>query len=1031
MSVAWRIRARERRQTRFRKNSQENLPTSVYSGIDYAEDLSSRGTPPDERNHEFNLATSPPGVRQPARITSGDFSNASPAPSPPTIYSRPIRRTSGYQSLGGYLSSSPSGERPVAMQSHRSPTQKPALPHLPQAHFYSAPDVDLGIPQTRGKGQPAPATTCCVFDDLGSAGTEGLHGVETVLLVGFPGGLDVFVIDKGRLDLVGRLENLRGTVVAAQLLPSSIRDDPIRSLRPLVAIVIHGPQREERPGSRHKLGDGDEDPSFDPSASMTQALEHADQGDPQSGMPFETRIEVYSLGKSEHIATLLKSPTTTSSTPHHGPLLLAAPSDGDWHLRACGRFLTVASSKSGEVFIFECRYGSDSGLSLGFACIGKTWTSVSYKKLRSLSTSSTESERPELENGSGHTGHRGDGAIFSLSNRWLAVVPPSISMKTTMHASVDLQNSHPKPPGLGSHTSPPNPQPTCDLDTPEKESLLNKVARDVTQEFMKGARWVGDQGLQAWKSYWQKPPEEAGPFAFSLPPTNGSLPPPTQNPLPPTHANEDGPPRNTMQRAVVSILDLEKLSANQSAKEDIALQPTAAFTLPDGCSLVSFTPNGLGLFTASAKGDVQHVWSLMRMAHGGGVYPRTDPSHAEKGPSVRQIARFTRMTVAKIVDVVWTQPGGERLALVTERGTVHIFDMPSSALQWPPPRRIARPVSATTTSSKSSPELEAAVPHNPSTSRFSSAMDVVTGRTQPLLAAVRGRPASIGNPFSGFSGMSLTAGAGIKGGKVVAAGFNRSVGAATGTVNTLRHLGENRLSLPGPAHAVTPGRVRWLAGRNRGAIALAGGDTVRIHRIGHSTNQKPGKRRPSAIGSKPIEMSLAKALGSIGSQGQTSTISQQTGRSSLAPQGFWTIPLPRPTQRLEDGSLHSQAEIDTNAPYQPFHTDRRVNIYVYADESTSSDGHGSEQSAAWVFGEVIPAIRTSAGAAVSHESDDPDPQQQGPIENHVSVQGNEKGQQIVITTRRRKAPKTDMAKGGEEEIFEDDAVVVDFADERV
>ncbi|KAL8902365.1 MAG: hypothetical protein Q9207_004749 [Kuettlingeria erythrocarpa] len=1004
----------------------------VYTGLEFAEGTSSRGSPPGEQNNGFNLATSLAGVRQSARAPSGGFSSASPAPSPPNLYSRPTRRTSEYQSLGGYLSSSPSGERPVSMQSHRSPpNQKPALPHHPQAHFYSAPDVDLGFLQIRGKGQPGPVPTCCVFDNLGSAGAEGLHGVETVLLVGFVGGLDVFVVDNGRLDLVGRLENLRGTVVAAQLLPSLIRDDPIRSSRPLVAMVIHGHQQSQRPGSRQETGDGDEDPSFDPSASMMQALGHTGQGDQQSGTSFETSVEIYSLGTSEHIATLLRSPTITSATLNHGSRPVAAQSDGDWSLRACGRFLTVASSKSGEVFIFESRSGADSGALLEFACVGKTWTSVSYKKPRSLSTSSTESENPEIENGSGKIGNKGDGAIISLSNRWLAVVPPNTSTKTTTHALVDLDHSHPRPPGLGSHTSPPSPQPTCDLDTPEKESLLNKVARDVTQEFMKGARWVGDQGMQAWKSYWQKPPDQNSPVVSPLPPTNGFFPSSTHNPMPPTHANDDVPSRTISQRAVVSILDLEKLSASQSAREDVALQPSATFALPDGCSLVSFTPNGLGLFTASAKGDVQHVWSLMRMAHGGGVYPRTDPSHAEKGPSVRQIARFTRMTVAKIVDVVWTQPEGERLALVTERGTVHIFDMPSSALQWPPPRRIARPASAIASSTRSSPELEVAVPHNPPTSRFSSAMDMMTGRTQPLLAAVRGRPASIGNPFSGFNGMSLTAGAGIKGGKVVAAGFNRSVGAATGTVNTLRHLGENRLSLPGPPHAVAPGRVRWLTGRNRGAIALAGGDTVRIHRIGHSNNQKPGKRRPSVIGSKPVELSLSNALGLVGQQGQTPAMFQRVGRSSSGPRGFWKIPPSRPAQRPEDDSLHSQAEIDTNAPYQPFHTDRRVNIYVYADDSNSSDSREYEQSTAWVFGEAIPAIRTSAGAAVSHESDGPDLQQQGPIENHVSMQGNEKGQQIVITTRRRKAPRKDLVEGGDDEIFEDDAVVVDFADERV
>ncbi len=138
---------------------------------------------------------------------------------------------------------------------------------------------------------------------------------------------------------------------------------------------------------------------------------------------------------------------------------------------------------------------------------------------------------------------------------------------------------------------------------------------------MKGARWVGDQGMQAWKSYWQKPPDPNSPVVSPLPPANGFLPSSTHNPMPPTHANDEIPSRTISQRAVVSILDLEKLSASQSAREDVALQPSAAFALPDGCSLVSFTPNGLGLFTASAKGDVQHVWSLMRIAHGGRGIP--------------------------------------------------------------------------------------------------------------------------------------------------------------------------------------------------------------------------------------------------------------------------------------------------------------------------------------------------------------------------------------------------------------------------
>ncbi|KAI4143173.1 MAG: hypothetical protein LQ341_002989 [Variospora aurantia] len=1002
----------------------ENSSQPVYPGLEWAEDLSSHSTPPNEQQlNGFSLAGSPPNRRQQAKKPSADFSNASPAPSPPNMYPRPTRRTSGYQSLGGYMSSSPGAERPMSKQSHRSPTQNPALPHHAQAHFYTAPEVDFGMPQSRQTGAGSPAPSCFVFDDLGLAGAEGLRGPETALLVGLENRLEVLKVNEARLELIGRLENLRGVVVGAQLLPSSTRLDPARSSRPLVAVVVNGPQRKQRRASHEGAEENDDDALFDPSGSMLQALEHRDHTDRVSGTQYETTVEIHSLVKSEHIATLLRCPMNAPMVFGDASRPAVRPPEGGWQLKACGRFLAVTSGKSGEVFVFETQYGLDNGPPLAFTCIGKTWTSIVQRKTRSLSTSSTESEKNELDDVSVSALGKSSGAILSLSHRWLAVVPPSMSTKTTMHASVDLQRSYEKPPGLSSHTSPPSPQPTCDLDTPEKESVLNKVARDVTQEFMKGARWVGDQGLQAWKNYWLKPPDQHTPAGPRSLPGNTSLPPRAQHSLPPTHANDDAASRNTNQRALVSILDLERLSASQGMKEDVALHPMATFPLTDGCSLVSFTPNGLGLFTASAKGDIQHVWSLMRMAH----------SHAEKGPSVRQIARFTRLTVANIVDVAWPEPGGERLALVTERGTLHIFDLPPSALQWPPPRRIARPSPASTTSPGPSPELEVAVPYNPPSSRFGSAMDLVTGRTQPLLAAVRGRPASIGNPFSGFNGMSITAGAGIKGGKVVAAGFNRSVGAATGTVNTLRHLGENRLALPGPAHAVKPGRVRWLTGRNRGAIAVVGGDLVRIHRIGHSRNQKPGKRRPSAVGSKPIELSFTNPLSvpATGKQGYGRG-KAQADRTSPALRGFWQAFPARPVQRVENDSLHSQAEIDTNAPYQPFHTDRRVSMYVYADYSITLDGYGVEESTPWVFGEGIATVRTSAGAAVSKDASETEIGQQGPMENHVSVQGNEKeGQQIVITTRRRKAPKAEAGDGGDEEIFEDECEVVDFADERV
>ncbi|KAL8872917.1 MAG: hypothetical protein Q9174_001534 [Haloplaca sp. 1 TL-2023] len=1005
------------------KTEQSGQP--LQRGLGSTGAVSPYGSPPNSCGNGISINGSPPGPRLPAGRFSGGFgANVSPGRSPPMVHSKPIRQPSAYQSFGGYHGSPPAADRLKSKPLHRSPGHNPALPHYPQAHFHSAPELDFGLPPEYRNDGKSMDRGCRVFDNLDAAGGEGFRGAESALLVGSRTRLDVFSVAKDRLDLIGRLENLRGKVVNAKLLSSPPRDDPLRALRPLVVVAICGPQSTDQLAFSPDARNDSDEALFDPSASTMQALDQTDNFIQSSATSYQTTIEVYSLQKSTHVATLLRGPKLDSMPSHGNPCLTESPSDEEWRLQATGRFLVAGSGKSGEIFIFECIQNSSVATSAAFRCIGKTWTSLSQKRKRSLSTSSTESD---LEDRSGPGSSQRNGAIFDLSHRWIAIAPPNANMRTTTHASVDLKQSQQRPPGLLSHTSPPSPQPTCELDTPEQESLLNKVARDVTQEFLKGARWIGDQGMQAWKQYWQKPPDLNDVTASGAP--NSGAPSSVPSPLPPTHAHDGGSSRAAEQGALVSVLDLEKLSLGQTLKEDVALQPIATFALPDGCSLVSFTPTGLGLLTASAKGDVQRVWSLMRMAHGGGAMG--DHGYALKAPSIRQIARFTRLTVASIADVVWTDPSGERLALVTERGTVHIYDLPASALQWPPPRRIIKSSAVITPSPNASPELAPVPSQRSGSSRFSSAMDMVAGRSQPLLAAVRGRPASIGNPFSGFGGMSLTAGAGITSGKVVAAGFNRSIGAATGTVSSIRHLGENRLTLPGSPLAVVPGCVQWLAGRDQGYMAVTGGAIVRIHRIRQSTNQKPGKRRPSAFGSKPNEMNLIDATESP-MRNKRDNRPQGDELAASSPLGFWHGPIrPRSAHHTEEMNIHSQAEIETNAPYQPFHTDRRINLHNYSTDD-ASDPHHLSDSTPWAFGEIIPAIRTSAGMANAEEEDiDGNIQRAEQMENIVSVQGNETiGQQIVITTRRRKSPDTESGEAVEE-IFEDDCEVVDFADDRV
>ena len=612
------------------------------------------------------------------------------------------------------------------------------------------------------------------------------------------------------------------------------------------------------------------------------------------------------------------------------------------------------------------------------------------------------------------------------------MVPPPSSSYTTLHGLVNIGRSNTKIPGLSSHTPPAEPQATCELDAPKDGSVLNRVARDVAQGALKSAQWVAAEGMQAWSTYWSKSSDHNR--SAGSPPSAAfrGLGPPPQS-FPPTHAQDNFTDRAKGQPTIVSILDLQKLSNNQSAKPSLALQPLATFSLPLGCSVLSFSPSGLNLLTASAKGDIQHVWDLMRMIHGEPGYVG-NPDTASRAPTIRQVARFTRMTEAKIVDVIWTEPRGERFAIVTERGTVHINDLPSSAFQWPPYRRRPLNIHPPTIESKNDSKSSDTVRPQSVGSAFGSAFGMLAGKTQTTFASVRGRSPSANGGFSGFGSLAMTAGAGAKGSKAVAAGINRSVSAAAaGTVNTIRHYGENRLALPASSSPVSPGCAQWMIGRGSGSIAVTGGDIVRIHSIRQSTDSKAGQRRPSVVANRPVEFSLPKARLSI-QHGVHENFRRM--EASASPGSYWLPQSSRPTSRRANLDTHplSYAEIETNAPYQPFHTDRRVNLFIYDEDSATHDPHHLSNSTPWVFGEAIPATKISAGS--SRASDEAgNAAGAGIMENEIRMEGDvDEGQRIVsTTTRRKKSKKGDGASSGldDGEFFEDDCEVLDYAEDRV
>ena len=977
---------------------------------EWVQNLAYGRSPPQEYSNGISRAGSPPEYRPPLDPElRGGFSHVSPPTSPRAAYRQLTQRTNEYRSFGDYMGSSPPNRRPPSMNSQNS--HYPPPPHHQQAHYYAAPEIDLGHPVPASEDRVPGDGFCCVFDSLPPSAHDGSGNTEDVLLVGFDHGLNIYHIGKKRFDSIGRLEGLRGSVIGAKILHSQCISD--RPLQPIVAVIVHGPCFSLGALSRPDPYAVDEE--FEPSRSEMQALQVA------AINHYQTTVEIYSLKKGQHVGTLFSSPKVEIKS---GPLHTTTPPPvGDLSIQAKGTFLLISSGISGEVFIFERILNESTETSPGFRCLGKVWTRTGSRKTRSVSTSSSDSGPARLHDALAAGTRRPNTPILSLSNRWLAIVPPLSSAQTTLHGDIDTNISGHKAPGVSSHAPSAAPQITCNLDTPEGEGLLNKAARDIAQGFLKTAQWVGLEGKQAWSNYWSKPAEQS---------QQGPATPSSNQNFPPTHAQDNPVNRSKNEPALVSILDLEKLSKSQQSKAASLLQPLATFSLPTGCSLLSFSPNGLHLLTASAKGDVEHVWDLMRMVYG---EPGRlgDPNASPKGPGVRQIGKITRMTEARIVDVVWTEPKGDRLAIITERGTVHINDLPSTAFLWPPPRHILRSTTAASnlgaTSNKKDDNARPVSAGAGNT--LSSALGMFSGKTQPLFDVVRGRRPSVGSGFSGFGGMALTAGIGAKSGRAVAAGFNRSVGAAAaGTVNTFRHLGENRLALPSSQSAVVPGCVRWLSEKGLARIAVTGGGVVRIYSIRQSSNSKVRQRRPSVFGKRPVEFSLPQEPAPIMSKQRPN--SRSPPEPSTPRGSFWLPQSALPVSSTSKSETHplSYAELDTSLAYQPFHTDRRVNLYIYSDEVKPTISQGTNT---WVFGEPIPATKISVGSA-GHE-DDSDMERTTPsrMENVISMKGSvEEGQQIIVTTRRKRSTKDEgTVAGAEDEIFEDDCEILDFADERV
>ena len=885
------------------------------------------------------------------------------------------------------------------------------------------------------------------FDELDRSTWKKGGDLNKVMLIGSDGRFDVLAIEDDKIRPLGCLEGLNGTVIGAKMLPSGSRVDMSSALRPLVALIIHGPEMElqgpTRSAEAGRLSDDLSDHSDIlpgiPNVSTPAGVPNTNQ----VVAAFQTRIEVYSLASQTYVATLLVSQPAALLPNFAGLPSIPPPPIGNFKLEANGSFVVVSSGNSGEVFIFA----SPADNSAAFQCLGKTWTSSQFREHRRYSNSSTSTET-DSSPVDGPRGYAADETpITALSDRWLATAPPMSPKRSSIRAIIPQSVGAKRALGLDSHNASSPPSTTCLIDTPDEESMLNKVARGVAQEFVKGARWIGDQGLQTWNQYWNK--DAISPSQGSDT-RRGALSPERHQYFPPTHAPEasavaSGDPE------LVSIIDLKRLQDARGSKSSALVSPLATFQPPGGCSFLSFAPGGLIIMTASKKGDVQYIWDLMQITKCRAALLLAEAQEAgdqhdtSVSPRVRQVARYSRLTSSSIVDVIWSIPPGEKLAMITRNGTVHLFDMPTSAFQWPPSRRVLR-AAPSQVMNPTSAVPSSAETNESSSGPLASALRLV-GKSQPILANLRGRTPSVGNAFSSASAHGVAAATGLSS-RAVAAGLTRSVGAATGTVQTMRRAGETRLHIAGLARFPTPSRVTWLGSNDKSSIVLIDGENLKRYRVRRSTSTDSRlKRRSTFLDGRGIEVRLPSLshLSTVAASNQSDEIGHFENEGSL--RGYWSLSAAGlPMGSKSNSHPLSHAEIETNPPYQPFHSDRRVNLFTYPTDSESAVFQ-PQTTNAWVFGNDIPTVKLNLRPPRQDDDDDDElggnPNAHtiasGMVENRVTIGGirnhDEKAmEEIVITSKRRRPGLLSASATGtvdEDGFFEDDCDVLDFAADRV
>lgn len=932
----------------------------------------------------------------------------------------------------------------------------PPLPHQPQAHFYGAPEVDLDFGEKTGM-KAGGRGYAYGFDTIPRLSGNSTRGRDTVVLAGYEGGLEVNSVTKNGVDPIASLKGLRGGVYCAKMLPWTLNGqgpDP----SPLVAVVIHGPVLPALQSEAKTEGNLNNGPERSGAASPAATDLGQRDGAGLRNTPvdfYQTTVDVYSLKDSRHIATLLEGPKVPLKIPITSPIFQAPAPSGALRILADSGNIVVASGQTGESWIYR-QATIPHEPEIEFRCVGKLWTTL-QQPLADASPQESDWSRP--------TAHRQSARapILALRGKWVAYCPAAPSSQMSLRAAVPgpVQG---KAPGLASLTPPQLPSVVSDVDLPASDSIMNKLMRETTQEVISGAKWIGERGLLAFNSYWNRSgtqPQSAR-SPTNTQPWPAPFGPRSDPQFPPTHGT--AAPAISKEPGLVSIVDIET-SLNSSS-----IHPATTFAT-SGCSFLSFAPNGLSLFTVSTKGDVQTVWDLMRIQ-----YTKSSPLHTaalanfSSGPRVRQIAQFSRMTVARIVDVSWMKPNGECIAMVTERGTVHLLDLPLSAFAWPPPRRRVQPQEATTNAPDGSASAVSIA-----TGAFNSAWDAA----RPLINRTR-RSSSIANGPQ-TTGSKIVEHANY-GGKILAAGISHSLGKTGSAINQFRHSGDNRISLPTSSNVLGPSCVILVANRKDHSLFVLGDGIVRTFpqrprkasvAEGRHSATRFRRYKDFRLPMLPDDI-IAPAIKRLVDPDEYLDLMEKEGdviNNTMVLSG-------RPKlsrHNLGAESSIPQAEIESSAPYQPFHTDKRVALYEYTsvypaaavpmpqlptvsalladthlDEKTSRaqpkrkqkpatpKAPASAGGGAWVFGQPLATNRLDSGRHMSiveetfaMSSDDIRALPQSAMERSVARHRDDgEEEQIVVTTRRRRGGSR-LGDLDDDGFFEDDCEVLDFADQRV